>query len=110
MDKKKTKRTQQSIDNKLLLEAIENICLSCYGVKNLASHSLFNNKKRDLKQCIFISKTLKGDYKFKIYVVLNSYVKITEIINEMQKRIIYEISKCFKINVLSVDIYVQNIE
>ncbi len=94
-----------------LLQAIEMITLSCYGVCRLSDQYLSNSNKKpkQLKNSIFISKNFRNEYKIRLYVVLISTVKITEIINEMQKRLIYEIENRFNIKVLSVDIYVNTI-
>ncbi len=107
----KTKVKKNVISNEDLYEAIETILLSSFGVNNLANKSLklINNKTNDLKDCIIIDKNFKNEYRFKIYLTLNSDIKVTVIVHELQKRLSYELNKIFKINILSVDIYVQNI-
>lgn len=108
------KRLNSLLKNKMvdindLVDAIETIALTCYGVVSLKDHSLlFSNKKaKSAKDCIVISKRLSNSYKIKIYVSLMTGVKITEVLYEMQKRIKYEIENRFGINVVAVDVFVQ---
>lgn len=97
------------VDTNDLVNAIETIALTCYGVVSLKDHSLLflNKKAKSAKDCIVISKRLSNSYKIKIYVSLMTGVKITEVLYEMQKRIKYEIENRFNIHVVSVDVFVQ---
>ena len=105
----KIKKTNESIDN-LIINAIESIALSCYGVRDLKNKSLFfvNKKEKNPKECITLTKSREG-FRIKIYVALSCSLKISEVLSEIQKRIIYEISHRFKVQVIAVDVFVQQI-
>ncbi len=97
------------ITNKEILNEIETIALTCYGVNGLAHWNLFENKPlKKSSDAIFVSKIGKK-YRIKLYVNVISGVKISEILSETQKRIKYEIEKRFDIQVESVNVFVQNI-
>lgn len=92
-----------------LVNAIETITLTCYGVVSLSSKSLADVNKKNVKttECILISKRSKNVYKVKLYVSLMTGVKITEVLSEIQKRIKYEMENRFHVTIEAVDVYVQ---
>lgn len=93
-----------------IIKAVEAIALSCYGVRDLKNKSLFfiNKKEKNPKECITVTKTRDG-YRISIYMALSCSLKISEVLNEIQKRINYEISHRFNVKVYAVDVYVQTI-
>ena len=66
---KNIKKTEP-IEN-LIINAIESIALSCYGVRDLKNKSIFfvNKKEKNPKECITVTKSREG-YRIKIYVAL----------------------------------------
>lgn len=110
METKTKKNTKEQPLESLIINAVESIALSCYGVRDIKNKSLFfvNKKEKNLKECIMVTKSREG-YRIKIYVALSCSLKISEVLSEIQKRITYEISHRFKVNVFAVDVFVQQI-
>ena len=98
-----------NVNIKNIIEAVNMIALTCYGVKSLSDWNLSSNKKQiKPTDAIFITKIGKK-YRIKLYVNIISDVKLSEILSETQKRIKSEIEKRFKIDVESVNVYVQKL-
>ena len=93
-----------------IIKAVEAIALSCYGVRDLKNKSLFyvDKKEKNPKECIVVTNSKEG-YRIKLYMALSCSLKVSEVLNEIQKRIAYEISHRFNVKVANVDVYVQTI-
>jgi uncharacterized alkaline shock family protein YloU len=98
-----------NVNTKDIIEEVNIIALTCYGIKSLADWNL-SSMKKTIKptDAIFINKIGKK-YRIKLYVNIISDVKLSEILSETQKRIKYEVEKRFKVDVDSVNVYVQTL-
>lgn len=86
----------------------------CYGVVGLAepsaSRALIHDllKKEDYVKGI-IAKQTKLGYEVDIYLVVAYGVKITEVVQEVQKRVSYVLKKTFGLSHIKVNVFLQQI-
>jgi uncharacterized alkaline shock family protein YloU len=101
------------------LEAISDIAasaaLSCYGVVGLSPKStIIEEMSRILKQQEFSKAILvrkrKDGFIVDLYLIVAYGVKITEIVNEVQKKVKYDLEQKFDVKFLAVNVYVQSVK
>ena len=89
--------------------------IECYGVVGMTSQKPlkdgFNElfKRENYSKGVVI-KNIDGGIEVDLYCVIGYGVKITEVINEIQKRVKYTLEKSLDIDVLAVNVYVQGIK
>jgi uncharacterized alkaline shock family protein YloU len=101
------------------LDALSDIAsaaaLSCYGVVGLAPKStLIEDMSKILKQpefskAIFVRKN-KELYSVDLYLIVAYGVKVTEIVNEVQKKVKYDLETKFSMKFAAVNVYVQSLK
>ena len=103
------------ISNNVIANAAGIIATSCYGVVGMTSQKPlkdgFNEllKRENYSKGVVI-KNIDGGIEVDLYCVIGYGVKITEVINEIQKRVKYTLEKSLDIDVLAVNVYVQGIK
>ena len=86
-----------------------NACLNCYGVYALVSKKQENDneftplKEGEYYKGVHIEKD-KNDYVVDLYLLVVPGIKIPEILNEVQKKVKYDLEKAFAIKVKKVNI------
>ena len=86
-----------------------------YGVVGMVSKSVirdgFNEllKKENYSKGVIVKNTAKGLY-VDLYIVVSYGVSITEVVKEVQKRVKYTLEKALKMDVDSVNVYVQGVK
>ncbi|MCH3909806.1 MAG: Asp23/Gls24 family envelope stress response protein [Bacilli bacterium] len=104
-----------NLSNEAIASVAGDAALECYGVIGLASkNSLRENinellKKDDYVKGVYCTKK-KEDYEVEVYIVVAYGVKITEIVSEVQKKLIYVLEKTFQIPFKTVNVFVQDIK
>lgn len=106
--KKNTPYGDIKISNEVIATLVGNATTECYGVVGLVSK---NNAKKVLKsdefsKGVLIEKDKKSGFNITIYVVLAYGVKVSEILNEIQKRVKYVLEKTFEIKFNSINVFV----
>ena len=101
------------------LEAIASVAgkaaSECYGVVGMTSQKMFKDgfnellKRENYSKGVIIKNKDNG-IEVDLYVVIGYGVKVTEVINEIQKRVKYTLEKALELDVLSVNVYVQGIK
>lgn len=87
-----------------------NATLNCYGVYALVSRKEAGEKKftplkeGEYAKGVNIEKD-KNDYVVDLYLLLVQGIKIPEILNEVQKKVKYDLEKAFKIKVKKVNVH-----
>lgn len=86
----------------------------CYGVVGLVEPSATRSYLRELLQKEEAVqgvgvRTSKNSYEVDIYLAVAYGVKITEIIQEVQKRVSYVLKKTFGLSNVKVNVYLQKI-
>lgn len=87
----------------------------CYGVVGMASKRLIKDsiavmlRKENYSKGVVVRQTQDG-IELDIYVIICYGVKIMEVVNEVQKKVKYELENMFDIDFTSINIYVQGIK
>ncbi len=118
MEKVKTSKknsTKVDIDKKEMVTFIGDIVSSCYGVVGLANvfsvQSAISYLKREkYKGGIEVSEDINGRYVVNVYLVLAYGLKITEIINEVSKRLFYFLKKHYGDIFKSINVYIEDLK
>ncbi len=88
-----------------------NACLNCYGVYCLVNKKQIKDKvftplkEGEYSKGVNIEKDKKNDYVVDLYLLLAHGIKIPEILNEVQKKVRYDLEKAFKIKVKQVNVH-----
>ena len=81
--------------------------IECYGVVGMTSQKMFKDgfnellKRENYSKGVIIKNKDNG-IEVDLYVVIGYGVKVTEVINEIQKRVKYTLEKALELDVLSV--------
>lgn len=100
-------------------EAIAQLCgavvTQSYGIVGVASQQVFRDGLAQLLNKENYSKGVivkKGEYGLEIdvYVILAYGIRVSEVINELQNRLFYELDRSLQQDVAKVNVYVQQIK
>lgn len=89
--------------------------VECYGVVGMASQKVIKDgfyellKKENFSKGVIIKNKPEG-IEVDLYVVISYGVKVTEVVNEIQKRVKYTLEKTLNMDVCAVNVYVQGIK
>lgn len=89
--------------------------VECYGVVGMASQKVIKDgfyellKKENFSKGVIIKNRPEG-IEVDLYVVISYGVKVTEVVNEIQKRVKYTLEKTLNMDVCAVNVYVQGIK
>ena len=113
-----SKSTQYGNIN-IAIDAIANLAggvvTECYGVVGMASQKVFKDglaeilKKENYSRGVIVSND-EGKLNLDVYIIVSHGVKISEIVNEVQKKVKYELEKNLELDVESINIYVQGVK
>ncbi len=100
-------------------EAVANLTgsavIECYGVVAMTSRKIIKDgflellKKENYAKGVIVRNVEEG-IEIDLYVVISYGIKVTEVINEIQKRVKYTLEKALNIDVKAVNVYVQGIQ
>ena len=106
-------------DIDISLEAIATIAgqaaEGCYGVIGLAPRASIRDavseilKLEDYKQGVYVRKN-KKHFEVDVYLCCAYWVKLTESLSEVQKKIKYELEKTFGIKFAAINVYAVSIQ
>lgn len=118
--KKKTEYGGITISDEAVAKVAGEAASSCYGVMGLVPKKGDPNYwaqeitdkilgKKEFVQGVTISK-MKNGYDIDVYIIVIYGVKLTEVINEVQKKVSYDLKKTFPIDYLKVNVFIQDIQ
>ena len=87
----------------------------CYGVVGMASKRLVKDsmamilRKENYSKGVVVRQNERG-IELDIYVIIAYGVRIMEVVNEMQKKVKYELENMFDMDFTSINVYVQGIK
>ena len=90
------------------------IVSECYGVVGMSSQHLFKDgmavllRKENYQKGVVVRETKEG-LELDLYVIICYGVRITEVVQELQKKVKYQLGKALDINFKSINVYVQGI-
>ncbi|MCQ2794556.1 MAG: Asp23/Gls24 family envelope stress response protein [Bacilli bacterium] len=103
------------ISTNAIASVVGSAAIECYGVVGLsARHGLRDNVdnllgRENFQQGVTCEKDKKKGYIVNVYIIVANDTKITEVANELQKKIKYVLEKTFGIKFNKVNIYVQGV-
>ena len=112
---KKTPLGQINISSEAIGQLAASAALSSYGVIGIAEKTLLREpsttplKAKDYNKGVFISQQ-KDTFVVDLYLICAYGVKMTEIINEVQKKVKYDLEKKFTVKFKAVNVYIQSIK
>ena len=107
---KSTSYGKISIASKAIASVVANAALECYGVVGLASKGGIRGKLDSLLSKDEYSKgvsvlQVRNSVSISLYLVIAKGVKVTEVLNEVQKKVNYVTSKTFELKINKVNVY-----
>lgn len=111
---KKTKYGNINISLDAISTLAGGVVAESYGVVGMASQNVFKDgfaellKMENYGKGVVVRKAETG-YEIDLYVILSSGVKISEVVNEVQKKVKYELERSLDVNFTTVNIFVQGI-
>lgn len=89
--------------------------IECYGVVGMASQDFFRDGLteilgQDNYQKGIVLRVVEGVINIDLYVIIGFDVRVSEIIHEIQKKVTYDIETSLRVEVGSVNVYVQDIQ
>ena len=112
---KKTSLGQINISLETIAQMAASIALSSYGVVGLAEKTILREpspkplKVKDYNKAVFV-KHRKDGFIVDLYLVCAYGVKITEIVNEVQKKVKYDLEKKFMVKFTGINVFIQAIK
>lgn len=110
---KKSNEISLVIDLKEVATLVGNICSECYGVVGLADYKSLKTKIALLRNDQFINGILvskvRNGFSVEIHLVLAYGVKVTEIVNEVSKRISFALNKKYGELFTKISVFVEEI-
>ena len=113
--KKNTTLGQVQISDDAVATLTGSAVVECYGVVGMTSQKLIKDginellKKENYSKGVIVRNTADG-IEVDLYVVIGYSVKVTEVVNEIQKRVKYTLEKTLDMDVVAVNVYVQGIK
>lgn len=111
---KKTAYGKINIANKAIASVVASAALECYGVVGLSEKNSLVVKVADKIQSILTKDEYvkgvsvfqdKNSISISLYIVISYGVKVTEVLNEVQKKVKYVAQKTFDITINKVNVY-----
>lgn len=107
---KKTTYGKINIANKAIATVVANAALECYGVVGLSTKGGLVGKiqsvlnKDEYSKGVLVSQ-LNSSVSISLYVVISFGVKVTEVLNEIQKKVHFVVSNTFDLKINKVNVY-----
>ena len=107
---KNTKLGKINIASKAIATVVANAALECYGVVGLAKRGGIKDRidaivsKDEYTQGVSIFQSASS-VSISLYLVVSLGVKVTEVLNEVQKKVRYVTSKTFDLKINKVNVY-----
>lgn len=112
---KKTSLGQVKISDSAIAVLAGGAVVECYGVVGMTSQQVLKDglnellKKENYSKGVVVKNKPDG-LEVDLYIIVSYGVKVSEVVNEVQKRVKYTLEKSLNMDVLSVDVYVQGIK
>ena len=100
---------KNSINNKLIIETINEAIVDCYGIDSFICDSNENNMKGTARSGVSIRRHADHSISCDIYVAMAKDVKITESLREAQKKVRYVLNKKFPNTFRNVNVFASEV-
>ena len=104
-----------NVTKEAIATLVGGVVSECYGVVGMASRNIIKDgfaellKYDNYSKGVIVNANGKG-IDIEVYIVIGFNMKVTEVVSEVQKKIIYITEKALQTNVVSCNVYVQGIK
>jgi uncharacterized alkaline shock family protein YloU len=111
---KKTNYGNISVSEEALASLAGGVITECYGVVGMASKKVLRDgwseilKKDNYAKGVVVRTTDKG-IEIDLYIIVSFGVKISEVVQEAQKKVKYVLEKSLNIELSAVNVFVQGV-
>lgn len=87
----------------------------CYGVVGMASQKLLKDgiaellKKENYSRGVVVREK-DGELELDLYIIVSHGIKISEVVNEVQKKVKYMMEKSLELDFNTINVYVQGVK
>ena len=112
---RKTKYGAISVTEDAVASLAGGVITECYGVVGMASKKLFRDgwaealRKENYSRGVVVRRTDDG-LEIDLYIIVGFGVKISEVVNEAQKKVKYVLQKSLSEDIAAVNVYVQGVQ
>lgn len=87
----------------------------CYGVVGMASQKIVKDGiaellKKDNYSRGVVVREVEGNLELDLYIIISHGVKISEVVNEVQKKVKYMMEKSLELDFNVINVYVQGVK
>ena len=112
--KSKTELGGVNISTSAIAALTASIVAECYGVVGMASKGFLKDGiavllKRENSQKGVVVKNTSDGIVLDIYVIMAYGVRLIQVANEVQKKVLYELERTMNLNFKEVNVYVQDV-
>ena len=113
--KKQTSLGQIKISDAAIAVLAGGAVIECYGVVGMTSQQVLKDgfyellKKENYTKGVIVKNKPEG-LEVDLYLVVSYGVKVSEVVNEVQKKVKYTLEKALNMDVLAVNVHVQGIK
>ena len=113
--KKQTSLGQIKISDSAIAVLAGGAVIECYGVVGMTSQQVLKDgffellKKENYSKGVIVKNTANS-LEVDLYIIVSYGVKVSEVVNEIQKRVKYTLEKALNMDVTAVNVYVQGIK
>lgn len=110
-----TKFGDINISKEAITSLAGGVVSECYGVVGMASQKMLKDglaellKKENYAKGVIVKES-EGVLDLDLYIIVSHGVKISEVVNEVQKKVKYVLEQSLDIEVNAVNVYVQGVK
>ena len=114
MIEKKSQFGSISITSEVVATIVGGAATECYGVIGMASQKVLKDgfyellKKENYTRGVIVSEHEEGLH-VDLYIIVGFGTKISEIVNEVQKKVKYVLETTLDVDIESINVYVQGV-
>lgn len=103
-----------NVSEEAVATLVGGVVSECYGVVGMASRNILKDgiaellKKENYSRGVIVKNSANG-LAIDVYIIVGFGVKVSEVINEVQKKIKYITEKTLQTEVVACNVYVQDI-
>lgn len=103
-----------NISHEAIASLAGGVVTECYGVVGMASQKMFRDgiaeilKKENYSRGVIVRESSQG-LELDLYIVIGFGVKISEVVNEVQKKCKYVVEKSLDVKFYAINVYVQGV-
>ncbi|MFI3283828.1 MAG: Asp23/Gls24 family envelope stress response protein [Erysipelotrichaceae bacterium] len=103
-----------NVSTEAVATLVGGVVSECYGVVGMATRNVFKDgiaellKQENYSKGVFVKNDASG-LAIDVYIIVGFGVKVSEVVTEVQKKIVYMTEKSLQVSVSACNVYVQGI-